>query len=82
MAVTDLYAALDMMDRERSGAVWFTGYDGEESFASGRFDTVEYEHDDPDGIGWFSIVTENGVPIDVPFNGFQELVECPVGMPV
>lgn len=82
MAVTDLDTALEMLRRNRSGAVWFTGYDEEEGFVSGRFEYGEDENNDPDGIGWFSIITEGGMPIDVPFNGFQELVECPVGTPV
>lgn len=82
MAVTDLYAAIDMLYREGSGAVWFTDYDGSESFVSGRLDDVQSPANDPDGIGYFSIKPEGKPGCDVPYDGFEELVECPVGTPV
>lgn len=82
MAITDIDTALDALYREGSGAVWFTDYDGSEAFVSGDLDDVQSPSNDPDGVGYFSIRPEEGHVADVPYNGFQELVECPVGTPV
>lgn len=84
MAITDLDEALGMIYRNGSGAVWFTDYDGSDAFVSGSLDDIQDENNDPDEIGFFTIRTGrgDGKLTDVPFNGFQELVECPVGTPV
>lgn len=84
MAVTDLDTAIDMLYREGSGAVWFTDYDGSTAFVAGSLDDVQSPANDPDEIGYFTIRTGHGDGklSDVPYNGFQELVECPVGTPV
>ena len=82
MAVTNIDEALAMLLEKKSGAVWFTNYDESNGFASGALDDISYEYDDPDEIGYFTIRDSTIGLVDIPFNGFQELVECPVGTPV